>query len=140
MAEDERRTCRYGRRAGSCRAGWTAAHDLVLRHAGQVERVVRQQVVGVVVNPARQLVEVEVDRDAAWILGAQVLARRHRPVLRARLLDSEDRVLVHELKPLYAACSTRTHTHPFNGPFSGTTRVGRYQKGKTNLDFTGQRQ
>jgi len=28
------------------------------------------------------------------------------------------------------------HTHPFNGLFSGTTRVGRYQKGKTNLDFT----
>ena len=32
--------------------------------------------------------------------------------------------------------STHTHTHPFNGPFSGTTRVSRYQKGKTNLDFT----
>jgi len=31
-----------------------------------------------------------------------------------------------------AAC---THTHPFNGPFSGTTQVSRYQKGKTNLDF-----
>ena len=29
-----------------------------------------------------------------------------------------------------------THTHQFNGPFSGTTRVSRYQKGKTNLDFT----
>ena len=29
-----------------------------------------------------------------------------------------------------------TDTHPFNGPLSGTTRVGRYQKGKTNLDFT----
>jgi len=29
-----------------------------------------------------------------------------------------------------------THTHPFNGPFSGTTRVSRYQKGKTNLDLT----
>jgi len=28
------------------------------------------------------------------------------------------------------------HAHPFNGPFSGTTRVTRYQKGKTNLDFT----
>ena len=27
-------------------------------------------------------------------------------------------------------------THPFNGPLSGTTRVSRYQKGKTNLDFT----
>jgi len=29
-----------------------------------------------------------------------------------------------------------THTHPFNGPFSGTTRVSQYQKGKSNLDFT----
>ena len=29
-----------------------------------------------------------------------------------------------------------THTHPFNGPLSGTTRVSRYQKSKTNLDFT----
>jgi len=28
-----------------------------------------------------------------------------------------------------------THTHPFNGPFSGTARVSRYQKGKTNLNF-----
>ena len=33
-------------------------------------------------------------------------------------------------------CFVCTHTHPFNGPFSRTTRVGRYQKGKTNLDFT----
>ena len=31
---------------------------------------------------------------------------------------------------------THTHTRPFNGPFSGTTRVSLYQKGKTNLDFT----
>jgi len=30
-----------------------------------------------------------------------------------------------------------THTHPLNGPLSGTTRVSLYQKGKTNLDFTG---
>jgi len=29
-----------------------------------------------------------------------------------------------------------THTHPFNGPFSRTTQVSQYQKGKTNLDFT----
>ena len=28
------------------------------------------------------------------------------------------------------------HTQPFNGPFSRTTRVGRYQKGKTYLDLT----
>ena len=32
-----------------------------------------------------------------------------------------------------------THTHTFNGPFSGTTQVSRYQKGKTNLDFIGAR-
>ena len=31
------------------------------------------------------------------------------------------------------------HTHPFNGPLSGTTQVSQYQKGKTNLDFTGAR-
>jgi len=38
----------------------------------------------------------------------------------------------------YSECVvlTRTHTHPFNGPLSGTTRVSRYHKGKTNLDFT----
>ena len=36
----------------------------------------------------------------------------------------------------HTAHSTHTHTHLFNGPFSGTKRVGRYQKGKTNLDFT----
>ena len=32
--------------------------------------------------------------------------------------------------------NNHTHTHPFNGPFSGTTQISRYQKGKTNLDFT----
>jgi len=32
--------------------------------------------------------------------------------------------------------TTHTHTHPFNGPLSGTTGVSRYQKGKTTLDFT----
>jgi len=31
------------------------------------------------------------------------------------------------------------HTHSFNGPSSKTTQVSRYQKGKTNLDFTGTR-
>jgi len=32
-----------------------------------------------------------------------------------------------------------TYIHPFNGPLSGTTRVSRYQKGKTNLDLIGAR-
>ena len=29
------------------------------------------------------------------------------------------------------------YIQPFNGPLSGTTLVSWYQKGKTNLDFTG---
>ena len=28
------------------------------------------------------------------------------------------------------------NAHPFNGLFSGTTRVSRYKKGKTNLAFS----
>ena len=39
-------------------------------------------------------------------------------------------------KSLKSVNFLQTHTHPFNGPFSGTTQVSRYQKGKTNLDFT----
>jgi len=31
---------------------------------------------------------------------------------------------------------THTHTHTFNDPLSGTIWVSRYEKGKTNLDFT----
>jgi len=31
---------------------------------------------------------------------------------------------------------SNTHTHQFNGPFSGTTHISRYEKRKTNLDFT----
>jgi len=36
----------------------------------------------------------------------------------------------------YCCNTPYTHTHPFNGPFSGTTQVDWYQKGKTSLDFT----
>jgi len=36
----------------------------------------------------------------------------------------------------HAHAHAHTHTHPFNGPFFRTTRVKRYQKGKTSLDFT----
>ena len=48
-------------------------------------------------------------------------------------------VLSVKLWHLYHMEHCNTHTHPFNGPLSGTTRVSRYQKGKTNLDFTGAR-
>ena len=44
---------------------------------------------------------------------------------------------LHWSKSILIICSvTHTHTHPFNGPLSGTTQVSRYQKGKTNPDFT----
>ena len=45
----------------------------------------------------------------------------------------------HQLTFFFSICPwySNTHTHTtFNGPFSRTTRVSRYQKGKTNLDFT----
>ena len=51
----------------------------------------------------------------------------------------------HQLDHMQIICTslqtdnhTNTHT-TFNGPFSGSTQVSRYQKGKTNLDFTGAR-
>ena len=39
------------------------------------------------------------------------------------------------VNPLGMLIPVDTHTHPFNGPLSGTTRVSQYQKGKTNLDY-----
>ena len=36
----------------------------------------------------------------------------------------------------WQTAATHTHTCMFNGPLSGTIRVSRHQKGKTNLDFT----
>jgi len=45
----------------------------------------------------------------------------------------------HRFTTLHKTLNTKnTHpfTHPFNGSLSGTTQVSRYQKGKTNLDFT----
>ena len=53
---------------------------------------------------------------------------------------SSDNLLLTEVEKLALETNKftyyTTHTHPFNGPFSGTTQVSRYQKGKTNLDFT----
>jgi len=56
------------------------------------------------------------------------------------LITSANHAETDELIDVPVGCGLRpvgpTHTHPFNGPFSGTTRVSRYQKGKTSLDFT----
>jgi len=45
------------------------------------------------------------------------------------------RLKINHLTVLLSTWSN-THKHPFNGPFSGTTQVSRYQTSKTNLDFT----
>ena len=36
----------------------------------------------------------------------------------------------------YSLTKQKLNTHTFNGPLFRTTQVSRYQKGKTNLDFT----
>jgi len=51
------------------------------------------------------------------------------------LAISSDKLLIYFSNKVHGSNFIR-HTHAFNGPFSGTTRVSRYQKGKTNLDFT----
>jgi len=65
----------------------------------------------------------------------------HFPVCELANWIELNRVFVHKRVQLYMILVavveyTHTHTHTFNNPFSGTTRVSRYQKGKTNLDFT----
>jgi len=57
-----------------------------------------------------------------------------------RTLTTQDCQTVKEKKGLDSNLSsnrgTHTHTHTFNDPLSRTTQVSRYQKVKTNLDFT----
>ena len=61
------------------------------------------------------------------------MTRRH--VTRAAPVDDVTAGTSHVVDNLLNA-HTHTHTHPFNCPSSGTTRVSRYQRGKTNVDFT----
>jgi len=54
--------------------------------------------------------------------------------------DRPNHVSTPPLSFLQAGChschpTNSVKAHPFNGPFSGTTQVSRYQKDKTNLDF-----
>jgi len=69
----------------------------------------------------------------------------HQPVLFIRVVAHEEvhdcfalRVVAfnHTHRYLHTRPLQHTHTHLFDGPFSGTTRVSRYQKGKTNRGFT----
>jgi len=71
-------------------------------------------------------------RDSTAIHSAAAAARYMRPLA----YHSSGNVTSQEYYDVIVATTAHTHTHPFNGPLSRTTRVGRYQKGKTNLDFT----
>ena len=67
-------------------------------------------------------------RDLPHPLRSDFLLLRH-----CHLACHHPRPVCHLLLPITLM---DTHTHPFNGPLSGTTRLSRYQKGKTNMDFT----
>ena len=61
----------------------------------------------------------------------------------AKFITPDMAASIHNLIPVFtvsgAWCSISleyTQTHPFNGSLSGTAQVSRYQKDKTNLDFT----
>ena len=45
-------------------------------------------------------------------------------------MSTKKQAIIEYNNPKLYAHNTHTHTHPFNGPLSGTTQVSRYQKGK----------
>ena len=61
--------------------------------------------------------------------------RFHKPIS-IKTTPNTTKAWFYQPKEMYCNANTHTHTHPFNGPLSRTTWVIRYQKGKTNLDFT----
>jgi len=64
------------------------------------------------------------------------VASNSEAIIKHEMLDGSLTSRVFDKILMWSSYSILTHTHPFNGPFSRTTRVSRYQKGKTNLDFT----
>jgi len=71
------------------------------------------------------------------------MAETNRPQRGEQFISAVDiAVQCYLLQPTKTTCHNseriiiHLQQHTFNGPFSGTTQVSRYQKGKTNLDFT----
>ena len=67
-----------------------------------------------------------------WLLSLKIFTLSH-------LVNQTAGYSSHYLVPVphtHTHAHTHTHTHTFNCPFSRTTQVSRYQKGKTNLNFT----
>ena len=61
---------------------------------------------------------------------------KHTAVDRRPFHHGQGRCLYVQFTRILTGSLRNTHTHPFNSPLSRTTQVSRYQKGKTNLDFT----
>ena len=74
------------------------------------------------------------DHAAASLNGGCV--RNFKVVRAERKFACAGPIAVNSSLPVLQQVVIHAHTHPFNGPLSGSTRVSRYQKGKTNLDFT----
>jgi len=70
-----------------------------------------------------------------WLL-QQVLHKRPQSVCSFQFHNHSKLHHNYQLYYHYYLFASRTHTHPFNGPFSETAWVSQYQKGKTDLDFT----
>ena len=89
-------------------------------------------------KPRRPWLLYEVLRRICWPLNHTTNAV-HNNVFIAWLAKTKRSLCVKNWWKYYECVISRPpghHTHPFNSPLSRTTRVSRYQKGKTNLDFT----
>jgi len=70
------------------------------------------------------------------VTNQSIINQFHLPHLCLRFCKYITHTHAHTHARTQAHTHTHTHTHTFNGPFSGTTRVIRYQKGEINVDFT----
>ena len=82
-----------------------------------------------------------------FMIVMEVISREFRVALLWELLYTDDLAVIAETEEelikklndwkdnVVSKGMRVTHTHTFNGPFSGTIWVSRYQKGKTTLDF-----
>jgi len=61
---------------------------------------------------------------------------RHHSIFTDRMLFLTPNRVKAQKASTHARAHAHTHAHTFNGPYSGTTRVSWYHKGKMNLDFT----
>ena len=76
----------------------------------------------------------EENNESGWKCLKVIVAMYHRFVVESYFAENL-RLTFTKSDTISPTIWQQTHTHPFNGPISGTTRVSRYQKGKTNLDL-----